>query len=220
MINLKAAAFAVSLAIAASGTASAAVVSFEDLGPYTNFGQTGLYQGYAGYNWGVGQSGGVANRQFGTQNPGWSTGTTPSPIISPAPSGVDGSSYAWTWGGPQSLWIDFLAPTAFVSGDFAILSTGYGSGNSNSLQLFGYDEADNLVATSSLLSLTGSFQTLTANFGSVRYLEIRSDRTSSWFSVDRLVTADAVAEVPEPAMLGLLGLGTLGLALRRRRRAA
>lgn len=219
MLNLKKLAVAAAIAVSSSSAASAAVVSFEDLAPYTNFAQTGIYQGYAGYTWGWGQNSGVGNRQFGGFGPGWSTGMTTAPVGGNAPTGVDGSSFAWTWGGTQSLWVDFLTPTGFVSGDFAVLSNQYSS-NSSSVQLFGYDAADNLVGTSSVLNLTDSFQTLTANFASVRYLEIRSNATFTWFSADRLVTGAAMAEVPEPAMLGLLGFGTLGLALRRRRRAA
>ena len=73
-----------------------------------------------------------------------------------------------------------------------------------------------MISSSSVLNLTHSMETLTANFSNVAYLEIRSDRDKSWFSVDQLVLNENVS-VPEGgttfAMLGVGLLGMIGMKL-------
>lgn len=130
---------------------------------------------------------------------------------------MGGTSYAWNWNGVQRLWIDFGALIDVTSVDLAILSTAY-SFNASSVQLFGYDAADNQIASSAILGLTDTFQTLAAGFSSVRYLELRAN-SSQWFSVDNLVVGENRA-APEPATLGLLCAGIAAVRLARRQRSA
>ena len=90
------------------------------------------------------------------------------------PTGGSGVSSAWNYNGQQSLWIDLGTAMDFISGAFAILSTDFGL-NASSVQLFGYDAADALVATSSVHNLGSTFQTLNANFMGINSLEIRAN---------------------------------------------
>lgn len=198
--------------------ANAAVIGFEDLNIRNNFNALGIIDNYQGYEWGYGFAGGVANRTFVNTDTGWASATSSDPAIAPPPSNLGGNSYAWTWNGPQSLWIDFKSPTTFNGGNFAGLSSAYGS-NASSLTLFGYDAASNLVASSSTLNLTNTFQTLNTNFQDIQYLEIRSNANSQWFSVDNL-RVEGATSVPEPfTIVGTLIGGTAALRMRKKLKA-
>ena len=132
---------------------------------------------------------------------------------------MGGTSYAWNWNGPQSLWIDFRGNVDVTSIDLAVLSSAYGS-NASSIQLFAYDAADTLLASSSTLALTDTFQTLAPNFSSLHYLEIRANNDNQWFSVDNLVINENGSQVPEPGSLALVGLALAGVASMGRRAKA
>ncbi len=211
---------AVSLGV--SAPASAVTIDFEDLVGRQPLGSPGWdnWDTYQGYIWGYGTSAGVAGRLFNGSQTGWATAWPSDPAINPPPASLDGQVYAWTYSGPQSLWIDFQAATDVNSVDLAILSTNYFS-NSATVQLLGYDGADNLIGATGPFVLTDTFQTLSANLSGVRYLELRSDRNGSWFSVDNLtLNSSSGPPVPEPATWAMLitGLGLVGASLRSRRR--
>jgi hypothetical protein len=204
------------------GSANAGVISFEGLGQRENFNLLGIRSGYQGYDWGFGTGPGVANVNFQDQSiqqglTGWATVDTSMlggevHFGSPPPSGIDGTSFAWNWNGPQSLWIDFRSPTNFVSGDFAFVNGVSFPDDAATVQLFGYDAASVLTAASLPLPLTATFQTLSANFTGITFLEIRANADQRWFGVDKLVIESDVATVPEPSTLALFGFGLLGLA--------
>lgn len=198
-----------------TGSANATVLSFEDLTTRNNFSALGISNTYQGYSWGYGYGAGVASRTFANSPTGWASATVTNSAVSPAPSGMSGTSYAWNWNGPQSLWIDFHTATNISSVDLANLSSAYGGGNASSIQLFGYDAANNLLSTSSILSLTSTFQTLTANLSGINFLEIRANANSQWFSIDNLTVNQNT--VPEPGSIALLGIGIMGAAFTRRR---
>ena len=63
---------------------------------------------------------------------------------------MTGTSYAWNWSGVQSLWIDFRGATDVISADFAFFSPSYSEANASTIQLFGYDAANALVAASAV----------------------------------------------------------------------
>ena len=191
--------------------AHALVIDFEDLTTRNNFNALGIIDTYQGFEWGFGTSPGVAGRTFVNTSIGWASATVTDPGVAPAPTGVGGESYAWNWGGPQSLWIDFKSPTNFIGGDFAVLSSTFGS-NASTLQLFTYDSTDKLVGASAILNLTDTFQSLSANFTNVRYLELRANTQTAWFSIDNLVVDQA--QVPEPTTLVLMALGLAGFGYR------
>jgi hypothetical protein len=195
----------------------ASVIGFEDLLTRNNFSALGIVNTYQGYEWGYGFGSGVASRTFIDDSTGWASATVSSPALAPAPGGMGGTSYAWNWNGPQSLWIDFRTPTDLTSVALAVLSSPY-INNASTVQLFGYDATSNLVDTSAVLALTSTFQTLAANFSAINYLEIRANSNLRWFSVDNVIVSESVSSVPEPATLFLVGSGLVGLGYFRRRK--
>src|SRR5688500_4778182 len=100
------------LCLSAFTTARAQVIGFEDITTRNSFLALGIIDSYRGYEWGYGLTGGLANRTF--VNPtgvpyGWGSATATSEAVvgRPEPMGLAGTSYAWNFAGPQSLWIDF-----------------------------------------------------------------------------------------------------------------
>lgn len=192
------------LALTVAANCQATTIDFDDLTTRNNFGALGISGTYLGFQWS--SSGGF--------NEGWASGTTSNQASGPTVP-VSGSTYAWNWNGVRSLFIDFGGVQSVQGAHFAHLSPTF-SYSSNTIQMFGYDAAQNQIAASGVLNLTNDFQFLNANFSNVHKLEIRSDR--GWFSVDDIVLGQSNA-VPEPASMALLGLGLFGLAASRRRKA-
>jgi PEP-CTERM motif len=211
------------LALVASATTAnaATTVGFEELQSRDSFGGGwNNWNSYKGFVWGYGITGGVENRVFNGNLTGWASGTLSNAAVSPAPSGTTGTAYAWTWNGPQSLWIDFGAAIDVTSVDLANLSSNFGSNNSQTVELFGYNSSDSLIGSTAPVSLTSTFQTVNANIVGARYLELRSNGPFSCFSVDQLVLDGTAPAVPEPATwaMMLLGFGFVGGTLRSAKR--
>jgi hypothetical protein len=221
---LKAAALA---AFAVAAPAQAVIIGFEDVptpGSYVDeasFASMGIVNDYQGFEWGYGITGGWANRTFVDSIAGWGASTVAVPgtvhVPAPAPTGVTGNVYAWSFYGVQSLWIDFKGEANVNAVDVAGLAGGSGwELNSDSLQLFGYDEVGNQLFASAIIPLTTTMQSINLGFTGISFFEMRSDRSVSWFSLDQL----DVSPVPAPATPGLTALGLLGIATLRRRRKA
>lgn len=162
----------IALLTLSSPAAQAQVIDFEDLQTRNNFYDMGIEDTYLGYKW----------DPSGTST-GWASATISDRVSGESIVPVSGTAYGWNWSGPQSLFIDFKAPTSVASAYFANLGSSYSS-NAISIQMLGYDAGANLLATSSILSLSDSFQKLTANFSNIYILEIRADQDSAWFLVD------------------------------------
>lgn len=202
--------------LSVAGSARAAVITFDDLTTRDNFTNLGISGSYHGFKWGYSNAPGIGSAVVPSPgDTGWASGTITDPAWMPAPTPVSGNTYAWNWNGPQGLVVDFLSPHDVAGGYFATLSSTYGL-NASTIELFGYDGADNLIASSGSLGLSNTFQYLTAGFTGVNKLEIRANSDFRWFSVDDLeVTPTSVSSVPEPSTMALLGLGAAGLARRR-----
>lgn len=204
------------LMLGMTGVANAAVISFEDLTTRDNFTSLGIVDSYQGYEWGFGNGAGVAHRNFINSVTGWASATVSNPSIDPAPAGMDGTSYAWNWNGPQSLWISFNTPTKVNSADFAYLSSNY-SYNAATIQMFGYNANDSLLYSSGIMTLTDTFQTLNANFLGVSFLELRANSDFTWFSVDNLKVDQVGTPLPAATLFPLFA-GFAGLISTRFRR--
>jgi hypothetical protein len=183
------------------------LITFDDLTtPNTFFGH-GISTSYHGFAWGYSRFSGLENAVIPSTSIfwDWASATVSNPGVSPGPTPVSGDSYAWNSDGPQSLFIDFRAPTTVASAYFATLSSGY-SFNATTVQLFAYDESGSLQSESSVLNLTNSFQQLNAGFTGVRFLEIRGNATGRNFSIDDLELGAPLAvtidKVP-PTLSGL-----------------
>jgi hypothetical protein len=215
--------FAATLAFAYP--ASAVVLGFEDLNQRLPFGDgeggQGNWDSYQGFVWGFGNAPGLASRRFDGSATGWASATISNEAFPPEPGNTTGQSYAWTYDGPQSLWIDFQAATTVNAADFAKLSPNFGANNSLTVQAFGYDSSNVLVGSTAPILLSTSFQTSTIGFTGARYLELRSNLNESWFSVDNLVLNEsAEGVVPEPAawVTLIFGFGVVGGVMRIGRR--
>ncbi|MCP4785469.1 MAG: hypothetical protein GY903_08820 [Fuerstiella sp.] len=182
-------------------------ITFDDLTERKTFYVQGISSTYHGFEWGHSRSSDLASPVIPSTSVywDWASATVNDAAYMPGPTPVSGDSYAWNSGGPQSLFIDFLSPTAVVSANFATLSSKYSS-NASTIQMFGYDASNNQVGESSSLNLTNDFQQLNAGFTNVRTLEIRANDAAKWFSIDDLilnsrltVTVDGVA----PTLSGL-----------------
>ena len=195
------------LSLAAGTALAGTVVTFDDLNTRDTFDALGISNTYQGFLWS--SSGG-----FGE---GWASATVAAPAVSPAPTPVSGQSYAWNWDGVQSLYITFPSPSSVNGADFATLSSSFGA-NASSIQMFGYDAANNLKASSSVLDLTNTFQFLSAGFTGVTKLEIRADSSGQWFSVDNIDLSSSGSAAPEPSSIGLVALAALGLGSRLKKK--
>jgi hypothetical protein len=196
---------AAALCAVAVSSAQATTINFDDLNTRNNFGNLGISNTYSGFQW----------TSSGSFFEGWAVATTSNQAAGPTVP-VSGQSYAWNWNGVQKLFVNFGGAKNVLGAHFAFLSPTYYD-NSSTIQMFGYDAANNLVSTSNVLSLTSNFQFLNAAFSNVHSIEIRSDRNFSWFSVDD-IQFGTVKDVAEPATIGVFSLTLLGLSALRRRK--
>ncbi|MCR4336386.1 MAG: PEP-CTERM sorting domain-containing protein, partial [Candidatus Omnitrophica bacterium] len=149
---------------------------------------------------------------------GWAFASTTNRVASETTAPLSGDSYAWTWNGTQSLFIDFGATYDVQSGYFAQALGDGDALNADTIQLFGYN-SNVLVASSGILPLNGDFQLLNANFSNIDRLEIRAEEPS-WYLVEDITlqrSGNNQNAVPEPASLLLLGGGLLGTLARRKK---
>ena len=208
------------LLIASSArSAMATTIGFEGLISETNasFTTLAISNSYLGYKWSASPvlPGDSGPNDWGAVDCVVTTCFDDQPLTAHS-----GSGYGWTFSGPQSLYIDFGAPThvggGWFAGQFLFGPNGFFFGaNSRTMQLFGYDASNNLIASSGVLDLVDSqWQFLGANFSDVYRLELRSDRDVSWFAVDDL----DVTPAPEPGTLVLIGTGLLAGVRRLTRR--
>lgn len=201
--------FALALMGAATVT-EAAVLTFDDLNTRNNFVALGIQNSYQGFNWYY------TNPTLVTSGTGWAVATTTNTIAGSMPTPVSGNTVAWNWDGPQSLWINFLSTVNVAGAYFAHISPTYAY-NASTLQMFGYDQLDNLVASSGILNLTDNFQYLSANFSNIYKLELRANATHQWFALDNLeYNQGQNVPTPEPSTLLLLASGLGGFAFVRR----
>lgn len=190
----------------------ALVIGFEGLisGENTaSFEELGINNTYQGFQW-------TAMTTSEDFPPQWAAAEIgPFGGVSP----FNGSGYAWTYFGGQSMFVTFGGGTRTVAGGYFAGQFGSYSFSASTLQMFGYDDVDNLIAQSEVLNLVdGRWQFLAGGqlaTTQVHKLELRSNSGTTWFAIDDLEVSDSV--VPEPTTLFLLCLGLTALGLVKRR---
>ena len=189
-----------------SAVGAAGIITFDDLNTRNNFDALGISNTYQGYIW----------THSGAIGEGWAVATVSDPGFAPGPTPVSGQSYGWNWNGVQSLFITFPTLQSVNGAYFATLSSGY-DGNASSITMFGYDASDALIASSSPLILSNTFQFLTASFSGIKTLEIRANGAEAWFSVDNIEVSEG-STVPEPSTFSMLAFVAISIAWRVKRR--
>lgn len=127
--------------------------------------------------------------------------------------GITGTSSSWwNWPAGQMAHFDGGQARLTMSGLFNATSVDYITSGGTGVALFeGY--LNNVLVATQLIN-TGGTNSFNAGFAGIDTLRIAV--TGNHFTIDNVV----LDEVPEPAMIGLFGLGAIGLGLSCRRRAA
>lgn len=132
--------------------------------------------------------------------------------------GTDSASFPHLFREPGflNMRVDFASPTNFVSIDYIsndAADTGF---------LRAFDSGNNLLGTYTTASLAANaFEAMTFSSGTsnIAYILAGGLNGSSSGGLDNLQYGEAVAAVPEPTSLLLLGTGALGALARRRKNA-
>lgn len=180
----------------------ATLIGFEGLtGGAGSFTSLGIQNTYFGHTWTAANS---------AQSP---TDWGVSALAFGEVSALSGSSYAYTFNGGQSMFIDFSSPQNVI-GVWAAAQ--FPDSAAASLQLFGYDSGANLIGQSSVLNLVvGQWQLLggaALDSLAVSRLEIRSNAPTTWYALDDLeIRRAGEGQVSSPTTVALVGLGLAGL---------
>jgi hypothetical protein len=200
--------------------ASASVITFEDLPS----GTTLTAAGYAGLTWGTSLLGAAPGK----------TGEWAVDYEGVPPNGFSysGKAYAYNMYGADQMWFDFGRPVVFDGAWFALNFIG----DSEAWTATSVRFRDDLGHATDWFSLVGTANApayLTADFvGATRIWVDRQGAAgcvptpgdngrcarmggSQWYAMDDVTYHEV--PVPEPATLALVGLGTVGVWLRRRR---
>ena len=213
--------------------AEAQLIGFEDLtAGSASFNDLGIDQTYFGYTWTADNS----NQQ---------------PTLWGAAEGVlgdvsafEGTGFAWTFNGGQSMFVDFFGPKhvqgVYLAGQFpgnsssSVQMFGYDQSNNlvatkhlyrgrgvsrelSSVQMFGYDQSNNLVATSAPLDLVdGQWQFLSG--GELTIIGVhRLELRSNAPTTWFAIDNLEISEVPEPSSVLLFAAFGVAAGVRRRR---
>lgn len=211
-------------AIGLGNNSDASVMTFDDIDLGSNTRSNFPYADYGGINW--------QQRSFGGQ---WGVAREGDSQILVGMHAHSGTQVGWNYDGPGGLWINFDTPTNFNGAWFSIFGVGYGavnpstpfgSLNSKTIEIIGYDSSYSELGRSATIDLDDSWKYLDASILNVSRVLFRHEYLASgnsWFTVDDITFGLPIAgtdppTVPEPATLALVAAAVLGVAATRRRR--